>query len=303
MSISCTVVIPTKSRPRMLKRAVNSAIRALPLDGEVVVVDDSGLPFAIETLQGMSDSRLRVMDNLGQSGASGARNFGVENANGEIIFFLDDDDEMLPHYCHHILENVTPHPSCPDYGFAKCEMLEELGPSETRFVKTLNASLEEGIVAPDAPFKQQIAGFGMGFWIRKKVFNEVGPIDEALSINEDTEYICRLMVNSKRAWFAQGSAVHVYLHPSDTNGELGHLTKRVEAESRAEIFHTILMRYSDRFGANYSVKKFLIGRFVKYAVRAKQSKKVFSFARSQTDVKTRFSVIAIALLRSLVVAK
>lgn len=40
---SCAVVIPTKSRPRLLIAAVLSALEAVrPVGGEVIVIDDNG---------------------------------------------------------------------------------------------------------------------------------------------------------------------------------------------------------------------------------------------------------------------
>jgi glycosyltransferase involved in cell wall biosynthesis len=91
-----TAVIPTCNRPKLLLRAVSSALsQDYPLM-EVIVVIDGPDPVTETALEAIADSRLRVISLPEKSGAPVARNAGVRAAFGEWIAFLDDDDEWLP---------------------------------------------------------------------------------------------------------------------------------------------------------------------------------------------------------------
>ncbi len=103
---SCTIVIPTHNRDDLLPRAVRSALKACPPDGEVLVVDDKSIVPAKDVLIDIRDNRLKVLRNTGRSGAAHSRNLGVASAEGSVIFFLDDDDEMVGTYCGRVLANV-----------------------------------------------------------------------------------------------------------------------------------------------------------------------------------------------------
>jgi glycosyltransferase involved in cell wall biosynthesis len=88
-----TIVIPTHNRPRLLERAVRSALAQTVQDIQVVVVDDgSAEPVRI----GTPDPRLLVIRNHEVLGVSAARNAGLRAAAGAWVTFTDDDDELLP---------------------------------------------------------------------------------------------------------------------------------------------------------------------------------------------------------------
>jgi glycosyltransferase involved in cell wall biosynthesis len=88
-----TIVIPTHDRPRLLERAVASALAQTVEDVQVVVVDDGSTEPVRLARQ---DPRLLVLRNHRPLGASAARNAGLRAAEGSWVTFTDDDDELLP---------------------------------------------------------------------------------------------------------------------------------------------------------------------------------------------------------------
>jgi glycosyltransferase involved in cell wall biosynthesis len=94
--IDVSVVIPTRNRPEMLRRSVESALRQIGVALEVVVVID-GEDFGSEVLlKNFDDHRLRWVHLEHSVGGGEARNIGVRAANGHYVALLDDDDEWFP---------------------------------------------------------------------------------------------------------------------------------------------------------------------------------------------------------------
>jgi len=91
-----SVVIPTRSRPELVTRAVRSALAQTVDDIEVIVVIDGPDETTRTTLAGITDARLRVVALGQQGGAPNARNVGVREARAPWTALLDDDDEWLP---------------------------------------------------------------------------------------------------------------------------------------------------------------------------------------------------------------
>jgi glycosyltransferase involved in cell wall biosynthesis len=87
-----SVVIPTYGRPRFLADAVSSVLAQTYSDFECVVVDDASAEPA--TLP--ADPRLRLVRRDRNGGPPAARNTGIDNARGQYVAFLDDDDVWLP---------------------------------------------------------------------------------------------------------------------------------------------------------------------------------------------------------------
>lgn len=89
-------MIPTHNRVAMLGDAVASALREQTIAVEVLVVDDASQDDTAAWLASQTDDRLRFWTLDPGRGGSGARNRGLEEARGEFVLFLDDDDMLRP---------------------------------------------------------------------------------------------------------------------------------------------------------------------------------------------------------------
>lgn len=90
-----TVVVPTKDRPELLRRAVDSIV-AQDYEGPVhtlVVYDGTDPDFAL--CRG-GRRTVTVASNARKPGLAGARNTGVVLSGDELVAFCDDDDAWLP---------------------------------------------------------------------------------------------------------------------------------------------------------------------------------------------------------------
>ena len=92
-----TIIIPTKERTTLLRRALLSLIRQNFTQFEVLVVDDHSLDSPANMIDELEDASIILHVNTGTE-RSAARNAGMAKAKGEFICFLDDDDEVSPEY-------------------------------------------------------------------------------------------------------------------------------------------------------------------------------------------------------------
>lgn len=87
-----SVVIPTYNRKPILEKCLRALEHQQYSDYEVVVVDDGSTDGTVEWLKSNAAEfphvRLFCQDH---GGAAGARNFGVEQAKGDTIVFIDSD--------------------------------------------------------------------------------------------------------------------------------------------------------------------------------------------------------------------
>jgi glycosyltransferase involved in cell wall biosynthesis len=91
-----SVVVPTRDRPQLLRRAVAAVLgQTYPGPIECLVVFDQSRP-DLDWEELPAGRRLVAITNRRRPGLAGARNSGILTATGELVAFCDDDDEWLP---------------------------------------------------------------------------------------------------------------------------------------------------------------------------------------------------------------
>jgi glycosyltransferase involved in cell wall biosynthesis len=181
-----TAVVPTCERPVLLKRALQSIVAQELSPTEIIVVDDVGRGHEDATrrdLQRWGFGQVRVVANSHAKGVSGARNTGAELAAGELLAFLDDDDEWLPEYLSAALDQFE----AKNLGILCADLLCQFEDGVDRPAKTAPDSLLPGFFLTRNP------GFvGSNIIIRRSLYREVAGFDESIQAAEDMDFGLRV---------------------------------------------------------------------------------------------------------------
>ena len=95
--MKASIIIPVYNKEHYVEKCLRSALNQTFDDFEVIVVDDESTDQSgtICDCLAQEDSRLRVF-HIKNKRFTGARLYGVEQAKGDYVMFLDSDDELLP---------------------------------------------------------------------------------------------------------------------------------------------------------------------------------------------------------------
>ena len=89
--------MPAHNRPEQLERAARSVLDQHGIPVELIIVDDASTDTTPDVVARLAEEpAVTVLRNEVSTGPSGARNRGIEKANGDYLAFCDDDDEWLP---------------------------------------------------------------------------------------------------------------------------------------------------------------------------------------------------------------
>jgi glycosyltransferase involved in cell wall biosynthesis len=184
--LTITAIVPTCDRPVLLERALRSIAAQEFLPTEIIVVDDTGDGHDNVTRRALEIPGLRgvhVVANSNTKGASGARNAGAELATGELLAFLDDDDEWLASY----LREVAALFALKDLDVVCTDLLCRFADGLDRFGKSAPDTL-----APELFFTRNPGLIGSNVVIRRSLYRDTGGFDESLLTSEDMEFGLRL---------------------------------------------------------------------------------------------------------------
>lgn len=91
-----SIIIPTYNRSHLIEKTLNSVLYQTYSEWECLVVDDFSTDNTKEIVESYcaKDARFHYLVNESKKGAQGARNTGINHAQGEWIQFFDSDNIM-----------------------------------------------------------------------------------------------------------------------------------------------------------------------------------------------------------------
>lgn len=91
-----SVVMPSYNTAKYISDSIDSVIAQTYPNWELIIVDDCSTDDSMAVISSYNDPRIRVLQNVKNSGAALSRNFALREAKGEWIAFLDSDDIWAP---------------------------------------------------------------------------------------------------------------------------------------------------------------------------------------------------------------
>lgn len=92
-----SIIIPAYNAAKYIERCVESIVSQNYSDIEILLIDDGSTDETLAICQGLSCKHSNIIVlHKNNEGVSSARNYGIDNACGEYLMFVDADDYLLP---------------------------------------------------------------------------------------------------------------------------------------------------------------------------------------------------------------
>jgi glycosyltransferase involved in cell wall biosynthesis len=186
-----SVIVPTRYRPGMLERALESVlVQRYEGDIECLVVFDQSEASTPE-IRVPPGREIRTLLNTRAPGVAGARNSGLLAARGDLIAFCDDDDEWLPGKLRLQVEALVRNRNA---------LATLSGIMLTSGSRTFTRIPDQGLFTQDdllASRQQVLHSSGLVAW-REAALEKVGLFDENIpsGYGEDYDWLLRATVHS-----------------------------------------------------------------------------------------------------------
>ncbi len=182
-----SVIIPIYNRPAQILRSVNSVLDQKYDNFECIVVDDGSTDETPSVLRSFGE-KIKVI-TIGNKGVSAARNIGVEKSSGDLIAFLDSDDEWKPlklkKQTEHLLKNSWQITQTDEIWIRNGSFLNKKKKHTKPEGDIFQKSLELCCVTPSAVLME------------KTLFEKYGGFDESLPACEDFDLWIRMSIKEK----------------------------------------------------------------------------------------------------------
>ncbi len=227
-----SVIVPHHNRPELVREALLSIRRQTHAPLEILLVDDSSTPENRAKLCAYADLATLVFPDR-WLGNSGARNYGAQQARGEWIAFLDDDDLYLPDKLERQVAYLQSNPAVEALGGAFTMVApdgrtEQWGGRQTRRLSTAYAL-------------RYTASMSQCLLIRRSTFLALGGFNQMLLHMEDYEFGIRLL-HSGTETHALGEPLFLYHFGGERQQLTANWRRMVASELRVIGTHAAIGR-------------------------------------------------------------
>lgn len=177
-----SIIIPTYNRASLITQTLQSVLEQHFSDFEVLVIDDGSTDNTEEVVVPFLSEKVRYF-KIPNGERAKARNFGITQAKGKYITFVDSDDLLYPNYFQTAYEFLQKNPDSVFWALSY-EMKDESG-------KVLFKQVHQPNVAQNLQYGNDLSCIGV--FVKKEIllqhpFNEI----RELSGTEDYELWLRL---------------------------------------------------------------------------------------------------------------
>lgn len=197
-----SVIIPAWNAGATLAATLESALGQTWPSLEVIVVDDGSTDDTRDVARRFGDAGVRVYTQE-NAGAAAARNRGLHRAEGELIQFLDADDLLDP---EKILLQVAALRGRMDHVASGAWARFHKDPSEANFRPQAPwRSFERPAELLQILYRHHLMMQPACWLVPRRVADAAGPWNEELSLDDDGEYFCRVVLASRGVVFTESA--------------------------------------------------------------------------------------------------
>jgi len=162
-----SVIIPAYNAAAYIVDAIESIEHQQYLNMEIIVVDDGSTDDTVARCTGQNITLIAQSNQ----GVAAARNTGLQRASGDLIGFLDADDQWCPNKIELQLQTLREEP-------------------DIQLVMGLLLPVDKDMKPLNEPMFLMLPGVLL---LRREVLDEVGTFDEQLAHGEDIDWLLRCM--------------------------------------------------------------------------------------------------------------
>jgi len=252
-----SLVVRTRNRLHLLRRALDSVSAQRYPDLEVVVVNDGGEDPTPVLADFSAAFTLRLVPHATSLGRARSAQVGLENASGTYVSFLDDDDVLHPHHLRTLAEELMRTSARVAYSNVECLLV---GYGEHGAERVVARSVFASEFDPTRLLFENTIPI-MAVLMEREIALEVGGFDPALDYFEDWDLWIRLSrrtsfrhipVVTATYYVPQASKLHVTVEDDPRWPYLGRLFDKHRDHIGGKEWASFYIRYVEAAKARLS---------------------------------------------------
>ena len=198
-----SILIPCYNAEKWLIQTIESVLSQTWKNIEILLVDDGSTDSSLMIAKQFESYNVKIIDQQNQ-GASAARNRALKEAQGDFVQYLDADDLLALDKIERQLKLLEFDHSSDYVASGEWARFYQL-PSEASFITQSLWSHMQPIEWLICSWEEDLMMHPAAWLIPRYIADLAGEWNESLSLNDDGEYFCRVILASQAIKFCKGA--------------------------------------------------------------------------------------------------
>jgi glycosyltransferase involved in cell wall biosynthesis len=235
-----SILIPAFNAEEWISDTLRSVLAQSWEPKEIIVVDDGSTDQTLAMARQFESDCVRVVTQKNQ-GAAAARNKAFSLSGGDFIQWLDADDLLAPDKIARQIQALGEHQG------KRILLSSAFGqfmyrPSRTEFIPT-------ALWCDLSPIEWLLRKMGNNLYMQtatwlvsRELTEAAGPWDTRLSLDDDGEYFCRVLLGAESVRFVPDARVYYRISGSHSLSYVGRSERKLEAQFLSMQLHIAYLR-------------------------------------------------------------
>lgn len=253
-----SIIIPVYNTEDYIEETIISAINQTWPNKEIILVDDGSTDKSLAIAKKYENNwiRLFTQDN---KGASAARNKGLDEARGDYVQFLDADDLLEENKIANQVKLLQLHPGkiavCSTVHFPDGKNPLDFRPSDYEEAFLIDSEPQWFLANLWGGYSDNASMIQPNAWlVPKTIVSRAGRWNEHLSLDDDGEFFCRVILASDGVVVARETFNYYRKRPDRS------LSTKKDLESLESAYTSILLKHEHLKAMNNELSNKVIAR-------------------------------------------
>ncbi|MEG2094795.1 MAG: glycosyltransferase family 2 protein [Lachnospiraceae bacterium] len=205
-----SIIVPVYNNEETIQSCLNSIQGQTYENIEVIVVNDGSTDGTLHqcNMIQQEDARCKIFTTINQ-GVSAARNFGISQASGELIGFVDADDLVAPNMFEVLIDRMERHQA--DICVCKYQYIKNAKKIKKQEINDSIRVLSQAEFSDELFTNQFVGGFLWNKVFRRKLLAGY-QLNSEIDILEDMEFICSILPQIEKVVYCDISFYGYYIN-------------------------------------------------------------------------------------------
>lgn len=207
-----SVIYPVYNVENYIEKSLKSLLSQSYDDFEIIIINDNSKDASSELIEKINNPKLKIVNNKKNLGLSEARNIGLQYASGDLVYFMDSDDQIRPNFFEQVVKLFEENSNVDIISFNYDKVTEQTDNNKITRTELIDARVSNSKKALEKLMQGELATTAWSYIVKKSFVQYCNLHFSSKKLFEDMNTTSYLLSKAKKILIVKfNPAPYLYL--------------------------------------------------------------------------------------------